>query len=208
MEYGKIAISFFVVSNGRNVVPSTIWGILTTKTDYLTLLVFLSLHPASHGKRGRCVILRYIKYAQMFLHHFICSVHFSTVQKHTGFETIPHLYWKNDKGVKPANGFQPAFSGHSVISEQRDRGFEGWVVPMAATTARVAAWPLLSMKIRSSLANSSSVKLAVPCSNSLMKLSALCFDLSFSDIEIFFFNTFTSAHMLAVVSFGVDGSGL
>ena len=35
----------------------------------------------------------------MFLHHFICSVHFSTVQKHTGFETIPHLYWKNDKGV-------------------------------------------------------------------------------------------------------------
>ena len=50
----------------------------------------------------------------MFLHHFICSVHFPTVQKHTGFETIPHLYWKNDKGVKPANGFQPAFSGHSV----------------------------------------------------------------------------------------------
>ena len=51
----------------------------------------------------------------MFLHHFVCSVHFPTVQKHTGFETIPHLYWKNDKGVKPANGFQPAFSGHSVI---------------------------------------------------------------------------------------------
>ena len=52
----------------------------------------------------------------MFLHHFVCSVHFPTVQKHTGFETIPHLYWKNDKGVKPANGFQPAFSGHSVCS--------------------------------------------------------------------------------------------
>ena len=51
----------------------------------------------------------------MFLHHFVCSVHFPTAQKHTGFETIPHLYWKNDKGVKPANGFQPAFSGHSVI---------------------------------------------------------------------------------------------
>ena len=50
----------------------------------------------------------------MFLHHFVCSVHFPTVQKHTGFETIPHLYWKSDKGVKPANGFQPAFSGHSV----------------------------------------------------------------------------------------------
>ena len=48
------------------------------------------------------------------LHHFVCSVHFPTVQKHTGFETIPHLYWENDKGVKPANGFQPAFSGHSV----------------------------------------------------------------------------------------------
>ena len=52
----------------------------------------------------------------MFLHHFICSVHFPTVQKHTGFETIPHPYWNNDKGVKPANGFQPAFSGHSVSS--------------------------------------------------------------------------------------------
>ena len=52
----------------------------------------------------------------MFFHHFVCSVHFPTVQKHTGFETIPHLYWKNDKGVKPANGFQPAFSGHSVDS--------------------------------------------------------------------------------------------
>ena len=50
----------------------------------------------------------------MFLHHFVCSVHFPTVQKHTGFETIPHLYWKNDKRVKPANDFQPAFSGHSV----------------------------------------------------------------------------------------------
>ena len=55
----------------------------------------------------------------MFLHHFVCSVHFPTVQKHTGFETIPHLYWKNDKGVKPANGFQPAFSGHSVHSWDR-----------------------------------------------------------------------------------------
>ena len=55
------------------------------------------------------------KYSQMFLHHFVCSVHFPTVQKHTGFETIPHLYWKNDKGVKPANSFQPAFSGHSVV---------------------------------------------------------------------------------------------
>ena len=52
----------------------------------------------------------------MFLHHFVCSVDFPTVQKNTGFETIPHLYWKNDKGVKPANGFQPAFSGHSVPS--------------------------------------------------------------------------------------------
>ena len=59
----------------------------------------------------------------MFLHHFICSVHFPTVQKHTGFETIPHLYWKNDKGVKPANGFQPAFSGHPVIMSQRENGF-------------------------------------------------------------------------------------
>ena len=32
------------------------------------------------------------------------------------FQTIPHLYWKNNKGVTPANSFQPAFSGHSVIA--------------------------------------------------------------------------------------------
>ena len=51
----------------------------------------------------------------MFLHHSVCSVHFPTGQKRTGFETIPQLYWKNDKGVKPANGFQPAFPGHSVV---------------------------------------------------------------------------------------------
>ena len=55
----------------------------------------------------------------MFLHHFVCSVHFPTVEKHPGFETIPHLYWKNDKGVKPANSFQPAFSGHSVVCSSR-----------------------------------------------------------------------------------------
>ena len=57
------------------------------------------------------VILRQIKYAQTFLHHFICSVHFPTVQKHTGIETIPLFYWKNDKGVEPANGIQPSFCG-------------------------------------------------------------------------------------------------
>ena len=51
----------------------------------------------------------------MFLHHFVCNVHFRTVQKHTGIETIPHFYWKNDKGVEPANaGFQPAFLGDFV----------------------------------------------------------------------------------------------
>ena len=65
-----------------------------------------------------------MKYAQMFLHYFVCSVHFPTVQKHTGFETIPHLYWENDKRVKPANGFQPAFSGHSVKGG-RQGGMEG-----------------------------------------------------------------------------------
>ena len=105
---------FFVVSNGRNVVPSTIWSILATKTDYSTLLAFLILHPASHGKSSRCVILRQIKFAQMFLHHFVCSVHFPTVQKHTGIETIPHFYWKNDKGIEPANGIQPTFCGDFV----------------------------------------------------------------------------------------------
>ena len=103
-----------MVSNDRNVDPSTIWGILTTKTDYLTILAFLSLHPASHGKSGRCVILRQIKYAQMFPHNFVCSVHFPTVQKRTGIETVPHFYWKNGKRVKPANGIQTAFCGDFV----------------------------------------------------------------------------------------------
>ena len=60
-------------------------------------------------------ILRQIKYAQMFLHHFVCSVHFPTVQKHTRIETIPHFYWKKDKEVKPANnGIQHAFCGDFV----------------------------------------------------------------------------------------------
>ena len=31
------------------------------------------------------------------------------------FETIPHFYWKNDKGIKPANGIQPAFCGDFII---------------------------------------------------------------------------------------------
>ena len=32
------------------------------------------------------------------------------------FETIPHFYWKKDKGVKPAhkNGIQPAFCGDFI----------------------------------------------------------------------------------------------
>ena len=59
------------------------------------------------GRRSSCIILRQIKYAQiMFLHHFVCSVHFPTVQKHTGIETIPHFYWKNGMGV----GLQMVFS--------------------------------------------------------------------------------------------------
>ena len=45
----------------------------------------------------------------MSVNHFVCSVHFPTVQKHTGIKTIPHFYWKNDKGVEPANGIQPLF---------------------------------------------------------------------------------------------------
>ena len=92
---------------------------LTSKTDYLTLLAFLILHPASHGKSGRCVISRQIKYAQMSLHHIVCSVHFPTVQKHTGIETISHFYWKNDKGVVPANGIQPAFCGDIVTCQKK-----------------------------------------------------------------------------------------
>ena len=42
--------------------------------------------------------------------------HTRKMAKVLSFQTIPCLYWKNDKGVKPANGFQPAFSGHSVNS--------------------------------------------------------------------------------------------
>ena len=51
-------------------------------------------------------------------------------------------------------------------------------------------------------------KAGCPCSSPLMKLSTLCFDLSFPDVEIASFNAFTSAHILAVVSFGVGGNGL
>ena len=42
-------------------------------------------------------------------------MHTRKMAKVLSFQTIPPLYWKNDKGVKPANGFQPAFSGHSVM---------------------------------------------------------------------------------------------
>ena len=125
-----------MVSNDRNVVPSTIWGILTAKTDYLTILV---AHPASHGKSGRCVILRQIKYAQMFVRHLVCNVHFPTVQKHTGIKTIPHFYWKNDKRVEPANGIQPAFSGDSVNCSTDSRSWFNSqmpydILPQDATT--------------------------------------------------------------------------
>ena len=41
-------------------------------------------------------------------------MHTRKMAKVLSFQTIPHLYWKNDKEVKPANGFQPAFPGHSV----------------------------------------------------------------------------------------------
>ena len=40
--------------------------------------------------------------------------HTRKVAKVLSFETIPHFYWKNDKGVKPANGIQPAFCGDFV----------------------------------------------------------------------------------------------
>ena len=69
-------------------------------------------------------------------------------------------------------------------------------------------WPLLYMIMRLSLTISSSVTLAGPCSRSFKKLSTLCFDFSFSDIEISFLNEFTSAHILAVVFSGAVGSGL
>ena len=57
------------------------------------------------------------------LYHFVCSVHFPTVQKHTGIETIPHFDWKNDKEVKPANGIQPAFCGDFVFGSVATRSF-------------------------------------------------------------------------------------
>ena len=43
-------------------------------------------------------------------------------------ETIPHLYRENDKGVKPANGFQPAFSGHSVFCPKYGCGVPAWAM--------------------------------------------------------------------------------
>ena len=94
------------------------------------------------------------------------------------------------------------------ISEQLDRGLQGWTVSIGVTTTCAAARPLLSMIMRSSLANSSSVRLTVPYSSSPKKFSTLWFDLSFSDIKISFINAFTPAHILAVVVSGVGGSGL
>ena len=58
-------------------------------------------------------------------------------------------------------------------SELRDRGLGGWAVSIGATTTCAAARPLLSLIMRSSLANSSSVRLAVPCSSLLIKLPDL-----------------------------------
>ena len=40
--------------------------------------------------------------------------HTRKMAKVLSFETIPHFYWKNDKGVKPANGIQPAFCGDFI----------------------------------------------------------------------------------------------
>ena len=42
--------------------------------------------------------------------------HTRKMAKVLSFETFPQLYWKNDKGVEPANGIQPAFCGDFVIT--------------------------------------------------------------------------------------------
>ena len=59
----------------------------------------------------------------MFIHHFVCSMHFPTVQKHTDTETIPHFYWKNDKGVEPSRAY--AFGREMVCNQKsvRNRNF-------------------------------------------------------------------------------------
>ena len=88
------------------------------------------------------------------------------------------------------------------IPEQRDRRLESWAVPIGATIVYPAARPLFSM-MRLSMASCSSVKLAARCSRSFKKLLTLCSDFSFSDGQISFFNAFTYAHILGVVSSGV-----
>ena len=40
--------------------------------------------------------------------------HTRKMAKVLSFKTIPHFYWKNDKGVQPANGIQPAFCGDFI----------------------------------------------------------------------------------------------
>ena len=64
------------------------------------------------------------------------------------------------------------------ILKQSDRELEGWAVPISATVACAAARRLLSM-MRLSLANSSSVMLAVLPSSSFKKMFPFCSDLSF-----------------------------
>ena len=77
---------------------------VVTFTLFLFILYVFSNLPVSGvrgmraGNSGRCVTLRQIKDAQMFLHHFVCSVHFPVVHnKHTGtgIEAIPHAQHLN-----------------------------------------------------------------------------------------------------------------
>ena len=49
-------------------------------------------------------------------------MHTRKMAKVLSFQTIPHLYWKNDKGVKPANGFQPLFQDTLLIVGVGKRG--------------------------------------------------------------------------------------
>ena len=93
----------------KKVVPSTIWGLLIIKTDYLTLLAFLVIHPASHGKRGRYVILRQIKYEQMFLHHLYAACTFRPYKSTPVLKLFRIFTGKMTRGLSLQIVFSPLF---------------------------------------------------------------------------------------------------
>ena len=96
----------------------------------------------------------------------VCSI--SQLERHycPGASAVEDLSSPGSGSILPSVLSSLQIRTSNDIFEQRDRGLEGWVVPIGATITCTATRPLLSMIMCSNLANSSSVKLAVPPSSS------------------------------------------